>query len=93
MNPKTEVVLEELDTAKLAQEIKQRAQEASNEEELKIGFAVILEPILRSWNIKPAYERYSAGVRCVISGVRKDALYGTVILEFNPRTYQRGVVL
>jgi len=82
MNPKTEVVLEELDTAKLAQEIKQRAQEASNEEELKIGFAVILEPILRSWNIKPAYERYSAGVRCVISGVRKDALYGTVILEF-----------
>ena len=27
MNPKTEVVLEELDTAELAQEIKQRAQE------------------------------------------------------------------
>jgi len=77
-----EVQLESIDTKKIAEEIKERAQEATNEEELKIGFAVIFDPILRSWNIKPAYERHAKGVRCVFSGVRKDALYGTVILEF-----------
>jgi len=77
-----ETWLESVDTEKLAEEIKKRAQEATNEEELKIGFAVVFDPILRSWNIKPAYERHAKGIRCVVSGVRKDALYGTVILEF-----------
>jgi len=82
MSSKNEIKLEELDVAELAEKIKQRAQEASNEEELRIGFAILLDPILRSWNIKPAYERHATGVRCIVSGVRKDALYGTVILEF-----------
>jgi methylase of polypeptide subunit release factors len=82
MNSKNEIKLEELNIAELVEKIKQRAQEASNEEELRIGFAIVLDPILRSWNIKPAYERHATGVRCVVSGVRKDALYGTVILEF-----------
>lgn len=44
-----EVQLESIDTKKIAEEIKERAQEATNEEELKIGFAVIFDPILRSW--------------------------------------------
>jgi methylase of polypeptide subunit release factors len=82
MSSENEIKLEELNVAELAEKIKQRAQEASNEEELRIGFAIVLDPILRSWNIKPAYERHATGVRCVVSGVRKDALYGTVILEF-----------
>jgi SAM-dependent methyltransferase len=76
------VSFEELNFSQIAQELVKRAQESSNEEELRINFAVIFDPILRAWNIKPAYERHAAGVRCVVSGVRKDALYGTVILEF-----------
>jgi len=48
-----------------------RAQESSNEEELRINFAVIFDPILRSWNIKPAYERYATCIRCVVSGVKR----------------------
>ena len=74
--------LEKIKAQELAEHIKERAQEAGNEEELKIGFAVLLDPFLRAWNIKPAYERHAGGVRCVVSGVRKDALYGTVIVEF-----------
>ena len=74
--------IEEYNVSQIAQELVKRAQESSNEEELRINFAVIFDPILRSWNIKPAYERYATGIRCVVSGVRKDALYGTVILEF-----------
>ena len=74
--------MEKIDVSKIVEEIKERAQSSSNEEEVKIGFAVVLDPILRSWNIRPAYERYASGVRCIVSGVRKDALYGTVILEF-----------
>ncbi|MEM4317987.1 MAG: N-6 DNA methylase [Candidatus Nitrosocaldus sp.] len=74
--------MNELNIEYIANEIKQRAQEAANEEDLKIGFAVVIDPIIRSWNIKPHYEKYTTGVRCVVSGVRKDALYGTVIIEF-----------
>jgi methylase of polypeptide subunit release factors len=77
-----ETSLEEIDISKLVEEIKKRAQSSSNEEELRIGFAIVFDPILQSWNIKPAYEKHSSGVRCVVSGVRKDALYGTVIIEF-----------
>jgi methylase of polypeptide subunit release factors len=77
-----EISMEKIDVSQLAKEIKERAQSSSNEEEVKIGFAIVLDPILKSWNIKPAYERHASGVRCIVSGVRKDALYGTVILEF-----------
>jgi len=73
--------LEKINAQELAEHIKERTQEAGNEEELKIGFAVLLDPFLRAWNIKPAYERHAGGVRCVVSGVQ-DALYGTVIVEF-----------
>jgi hypothetical protein len=77
-----EISMEKIDVSQLAKEIKERAQSSSNEEEVKIGFAIVLDPILKSWNIKPAYERHASSVRCIVSGVRKDALYGTVILEF-----------
>jgi SAM-dependent methyltransferase len=75
----------EIDTSKIANELKERAQEANNEEDLKVSFAVIFDPILRSWGITPHYEHRN-GVRGLFSGIRKDALYGTVILEFkNPK--------
>jgi len=77
-----ESFMEKIDVSQIVEEIKKRAQSSSNEEEVKIGFAIVLDPILRSWNIKPAYEKYAFGVRSIVSGVRKDALYGTVILEF-----------
>ncbi|RLG01979.1 MAG: hypothetical protein DRN49_00160 [Thaumarchaeota archaeon] len=41
MGDRDEIILEEIDTAKLVQEIKERVQEASNEEELRVGFAII----------------------------------------------------
>ena len=75
-----EILLEEINAKELAEKIKKGAQEATNEEELRIFFAEILNPILRSWNIKFSYEKRAP--RYVVSGVRKDALYGTVILEF-----------
>ncbi|HDJ89112.1 MAG TPA: class I SAM-dependent DNA methyltransferase, partial [Thermoprotei archaeon] len=90
-----EIVLENIDVKELVNNIRKVAREASNEEELKIGFAGILDSILKSWDIKPAYERRAT--RCIVSGVRKDALYGTVILEFkapgklaSPKIFERA---
>ena len=82
MSSQHKLAFETLNTTKLAEEIKQRAREARNEEELRIGFAIVFDPILRALKIKPAYERHTAGIRCIVSGLRKDALYGSVILEF-----------
>jgi hypothetical protein len=62
--------MEKIDVAQIAKEIKERAQSSSNEEEVKIGFAIVLDPILKSWNIKPAYERHASGVRCIVSGLQ-----------------------
>ncbi len=77
-NLESEISLENIDTNKLAEEIKKVASEAKNEEELKIGVVKILDPIIRKWNIpSPSYEH-----RTIISGARKDALYGHVIIEF-----------
>ncbi|HEC82259.1 MAG TPA: class I SAM-dependent DNA methyltransferase [Thermoplasmatales archaeon] len=76
------ILLEEIDADEIAKKIKQKAQKAANEEELRIGFAIVLDPLLESWEISPAYERHASGMRCIVSGIRKDALYGTVILEF-----------
>ncbi len=90
-----EILLEEINAKELAEKIKKGAQEATNEEELRIFFAEILNPILRSWNIKFSYEKRAP--RYVVSGVRKDALYGTVILEFKapgklgiPREFEKA---
>ncbi len=79
---KSKLIISEVNAKELAEKIKKKAQQASNEEELRIGFAVVMDKILEKWGIKPAYERHPEGYRAVFSGVRKDALYGTVILEF-----------
>jgi len=74
------ILLEKINTHELAENIKKVAQQATNEEELRIFFAEVFNPILRNWNIKFSYEKRVP--RYIVSGVRKDALYGTVILEF-----------
>jgi hypothetical protein len=75
---KNEVSLEQLDTHKLADTILKHASESKNEEELKIRVETTLRPILEKWGIRWAsYEH-----RHEISGVRKDALYGLVIIEY-----------
>ena len=75
------VLISEKEAEKLAEEIKKCADKSANEEELKIEIATLLHPVLKSWGVEPKYERYSGGSRCIASG-RKDALYGTVILEY-----------
>jgi methylase of polypeptide subunit release factors len=73
-----EISLERVDTNKLANEIIKCASESRNEEELKIRVETTLRPILEKWGIKWAsYEH-----RHEISGLRKDALYGQVIIEY-----------
>jgi len=73
-----EISLEQLDTHKLADTILKHAAESRNEEELKIRVEATLRPILEKWGIQWAsYEH-----RHEISGARKDALYGTVIVEY-----------
>ncbi|OQX53737.1 MAG: hypothetical protein B5M53_06605 [Candidatus Cloacimonas sp. 4484_209] len=77
-NPTEGISLEEIDTHKLSEKIKQHASESANEEELKIRVETLLNPLREKWGIQWAsYEH-----RHEISGVRKDALYGTVIIEY-----------
>jgi len=78
-NPTEEISLEEIDTHKLSEKIKQYASESRNEEELKIEVEKIIAPIIRKWGVKASYEHKG---RYKISGVRKDALYGHVIIEY-----------
>ena len=42
--------IEEYNVSQIAQELVKRAQESSNEEKLRINFAVIFDLILRSWS-------------------------------------------
>lgn len=70
--------MEEFDANKLAKEIRAHASESKKEEDLKIRVEVLLEPIRKKLGISWAsYEN-----RHQISGQRKDALYGTVIIEY-----------
>jgi len=69
----------EVDSAAIAREIKGAAQESITEEDLRIR----VEKILRSRVCEPLgipWARYER--RTVVSGLRSDALYGNVILEY-----------
>jgi len=71
------IILEQ-DAAELAKKIAKHASESRNEEELKIRVETTLRPILEKLDVKWAsYEH-----RHKISGARKDALYGHVIIEY-----------
>jgi len=72
-------ILEKIDIIKLAEEIRKCASESSNEEELKIAIEKLLDPIVKSWGIRAFYEHKA---RDDISGLREDALYGHVIIEY-----------
>jgi SAM-dependent methyltransferase len=70
--------LEQVDTEELAKTMLKHASASTNEEDLKIRVEVTLRPILDKWGIQ--WASYEHGHE--ISGGRKDALYGHVILEY-----------
>jgi SAM-dependent methyltransferase len=70
--------LEHVDTQELAKMILKHASASTKEEDLKIRVEVTLRPILEKWGIQ--WASYEHGHK--ISGGRKDALYGHVILEY-----------
>jgi methylase of polypeptide subunit release factors len=79
VNISNEISLEQVDTNKLATEIIKCASESRNEEELKMAVEKLIDPIIKEWGIKASYEHKT---RHEISGIRKDALYGHVIIEY-----------
>jgi len=71
--------------AALANDIRNVAGKARNEEELRIGVEKLLEPALQKLGIaaQPGYERRIS--RTVLTAVgRADALYGQAIIEYEP---------
>lgn len=60
-------------------------REAKTEEDLRIGFEKLLEPIRKTLGIQilPRYERASAEAKTVYRG-RPDAVHGQVIIEYEP---------
>jgi len=80
------MILEEVDTKELANSILKHASHSRNEEDIKIRIETLFEPIRKRWNIDwAAYES-----RHELSGGRKDALYGTVIIEYkSPRKLEK----
>ena len=75
--PISGLLLEKLDTNKIASAILKHASESENEEDIKIRFEDELREVLKGWGIEWAsYEH-----RLKISG-REDSLYGTVIIEY-----------
>ena len=76
--PNKNIVLEDINVQELSDRIKRHASESRNEEELKIRVESLLEPIRAKLGIQWASYEHAHK----ISGVRKDALYGTVIIEY-----------
>jgi len=69
----------------LVLQTKQLIKEVETEEDLKIGFEKILEPILKQLNIKynPQYER------SIFDAGRFDALHGRVVIEYEkPKAFR-----
>jgi methylase of polypeptide subunit release factors len=75
----------EVDAAKIADEIRQAAQESITEEDLRVRVEKILREVCEPLGIPWArYERTT-----VVRGLRSDALYGNVILEYeNPDAFK-----
>lgn len=72
------IKLEDIDVVQLSIDIKNHAANSKTEEDLRIRVESTLRPILEEWGIKWATYEHSNK----ISGIRKDALYGTVIIEY-----------
>lgn len=95
-NPKEKNVAikwEDIDTEKLSNEIRKHANESKTEEDLRIRVENTLRTVLKRFSIEWAsYEHTNK-----ISGGRKDALYGKVIIEYkkpeilkNKKKFQEG---
>lgn len=58
---------------------------SKTEEDLRIGFEKILDPLLKSIGVEsqPSYERLGAEAKTVYRG-RPDAVHGQVIIEYEP---------
>jgi hypothetical protein len=70
--------LAEVDTRALADAIVRHASETMRDEDVKIRVELTLRPILEKWGIQ--WASHEQGHR--MSGKRKDALYGHVIIEY-----------
>lgn len=57
---------------------------AKSEEDLRLGFESVLNPILKSIGIetKPSYEHFRGEKQVLYSGLRPDAVHGGVIIEY-----------
>ena len=67
----------------LVASVRRLLQHAKVEEELRIGFEKLLEPVLAAIGVKvhPRYERKSPGGKTVYQG-RPDAVHGLVVIEY-----------
>ena len=71
--------------ASLAQAIRDVADRAGTEEDLRIGVEKLLEPALQQLGIltQPRYEKHIRRTVMTVPG-RADALYGQAIIEYEP---------
>lgn len=69
----------------LVRKCERAVRAARTEEELRIGFEKILEPVLASIGVEtaPRYERHAGTVKAVYRG-RPDAVHGQVVIEYEP---------
>jgi hypothetical protein len=70
---------------KLVDSVREIMRTAKTEEDLRIGFEKILDPLLKSIGIEsqPRYERLGAEAKTIYRG-RPDAVHGQVIIEYEP---------
>ncbi|MCI0453995.1 MAG: N-6 DNA methylase [Candidatus Dadabacteria bacterium] len=68
---------------KLVSSVKELMRTATSEEELRIGFEKVLDPILKSIGVEsqPRYERLGSEAKTIYRG-RPDAVHGQVIIEY-----------
>jgi len=70
---------------KLVDSVREIMRTAKTEEDLRIGFEKILDPVLKSIGVEsqPRYERLGAEAKTVYRG-RPDAVHGQIIIEYEP---------
>ena len=70
---------------KLVGSVNELLRTAQTEEDLRIGFEKILDPMLKSIGVEPEtrYERASAEAKTICRG-RPDAVHGQVFIEYEP---------
>ena len=80
-----------LDAKRIKSKIKEYARKANNEEELKIKVEGLIQEIIAKFFPEGEEPEVAYEHRTKISGKRKDALYGTVIIEYKaPKRLDTG---